>query len=536
MTTKRPAIRIAMMRWMTTVALIALTLCLLSSCSSNPAFSFATEETILDIQCGKVLENSYHSGWYSEEVELIAKDHMTDGKFGYGGDTWSSDGRSWSACSHGTQRKDSNGNDNLGTGTCYMCDRTDGGTVFAPDNDCYAMTGVYKDFTGFGKGGPALSSTGLAWSACGVKGTSAEAKTGCYMCDRSTVDSPFVFDNECTFKEFSIGADDGGPAYSNGGRSWSVCSSADDKCYVCDRDSVDDTFSDCSELNVPTLFQNKNVGFGLGGPAWSSDALSWSACAPNAQDKMGRCLVCDRSDTSASFNTQDTSQCTWLYDTSFSGDELLGFGGPTWSSDGKSWSACIHGINVSKGECMVCDRSDSGSKFDLKSDCFKIGPLGLSQGDSFGYGGASLSDDGLIMSACTAVGNSGKGQCYLCHRVNTDAQFYAQQCSSNFSPNQGVEDDSFGFGGASVLLTSNSNGLSVSACSPEKDVGTDATGAGKCYICEYHVRSGYGCDIIHDRAVHACVHGRGNQHVYRYVCMYMGSKACIYMYSDLSSD
>lgn len=370
--------------------------------------------------------------WSYVCYSMAPDDREARDSFGAAGAAWSSTGLSWSACSRAASVESKQY-----SGQCYVCDRPDVETPFQWNKHCYSMAPdnlAAGDRLGYG--GAAWSTSGLSWSACSPQGELRDNPGGiCYVCDRPDTQTVFQWDKHC---------------------------------YPMVYDDVE-----------------SDENFGEGGAAWSNDGLSWSACAErkdaNGVFDTGTCYVCARDNTSTNFEW--SNDCYPMVPDDVASQDNFGVGGAAWSSDGLSWSACSYKTNKAS-KCYVCDRPTATTTFEWSKHCYSMVPDDLEQTDQFANGDlssttASWSSSGLSWSACSAYAGTG-GKCYVCDRPNAETRFkWSDHCFS-IAPDDSSKFDFFGRGGVAWSST----GRSWSACSPGADV-NGVEDVGQCYICEF---------------------------------------------------
>lgn len=420
-----------------------------SACSGGSGTAGST--TNVAAGCSMCERDTTRRGFvYSDNCYLLAPPDLTASDFfGFAHlPAFANEGRSWSICSSGRDSQ---------TGTCYVCDRADENTKFEWSTHCYMLApadGEEKDV--FGGSGATWTKDGLSWSACkrgtDHSGGSPVPKPGvCHVCRRDTVDTNFVWGDHC----YTIG-----PA--------------------------------------------ADVDFGMFGVDLSDDGLSLSACTStktvNGVSQAGTCYVCDRADATTQFVWDD--HCYTLVSPDVAENDAFGFFGARWGNDALSWSTCSNGAF----KCYVCHRADVKTRFDWSTHCYPLTPAGLTLGDNFGSGGPAWSQDGLSWSACaptkTVDGKAEAGECYVCGRGTADAdtRFVMEDDCFWVAPNEPDHGAGDRFGSFPGALRA--DGLEWAFCSPTK---THSLGTGTCFICKYicmtytntYTRGGGGVDFLY---------------------------------------
>lgn len=476
-------------RWLARVAVVALVFVLCSSLPPSPhspvvSVSVSVSATEVppsawDAHCQNSLTGSEFIGFSDQAFGPTPAVEFTDG-----GAAMASGGLSWSACTL------DEGN------TCYVCDRPAVDTAFEWATHCTSLAPPQKtsdDF--FGNGRPAWANGGLSWSACssGKEVNGQELAGRCYVCDRSSVGTPFEWATDCFMLGPAVTSEQSqdlfgskGAAFSSDALSWSACSAnanhngLDDAglCYICDRPDVDTDFvwaDHCYDMGPAAGVLGKYSYLGYRS-AWGNGALSWSVCAANAAvgstNNAGMCYLCTRADAETPFKFGD--DCQQLALDNVVGTELFGNGGPAWDNGGLLWSACAYGVNNYAGECYVCERTDAGSPFDRDYECYSLAPPDVAADDNFGEWGPTWGNDGLSWSACSYGANISAGKCYTCARTDAGTRFNWDADCHSLAPAAVAANDKFGFGG----LTWGGSVLQASSCAGK-------ISAGPCYFCEY---------------------------------------------------
>lgn len=343
------------------------------------------------------------------------------------------------------------------TGSCYICRRTSVDDAFVVDSSTCQIVAPYDRFGDdqFGHGGPALSPDGLVFAACSAKAwgwdftDNFDNAGACFVCSRTSVDIDFdlsaeestmchkLVPSDITAEHYHFGYD--GPALSNNGLVFAACSGAGstaDRCYVCDRSSVDEDFSmDLTAVNPQCHTLAPSGGIGAGGPALSGDGLVFAVCngfmdAGNG-DKSGACYVCRRSSVDEDFDidlSKPNPKCHMIAPSDGSADLQFGGLGPALAANGLVFAACnLKGPQTADGgSCYICERSSIEDNFDMdltKSDsrCRKIAPYENSSTQNsgteykvFGGAGPALSSSGLVFSGCTAGSSKLALDCKFC--------------------------------------------------------------------------------------------------------------------------
>jgi len=142
--------------------------------------------------------------------------------------------------------------------------------------------------------------------------------------------------------------------------------------------------------------QNDQVG--IGGVALTYDGLILATGSPGDDEKgseAGAILVWSRANAAASFSSSTVEK---VLDPNGAGGYSLGYGGVSLSSDGLVLAAGAGGSNNLKGSVLIWTRSDTSVGFGTVTPLSLTDPAGAS-GDSLGSSGVALSSDGSMAAA-----------------------------------------------------------------------------------------------------------------------------------------
>jgi hypothetical protein len=237
-------------------------------------------------------------------------------------------------------------------------------------------------------------------------------------------------------------------------------------------------------LMVPLSGFDEEDELGKGGAAFGNNDKSWTTCSPGADSvfsstftmaKVGKYFVCDRQDVDTNFNWE--TDCHALMPAEYKANEMFGSFGAIFSNDGKNWSVCSESYSTTSahevGQCYICDRASVDVQFDWDANCHDLLSPIVEDYVKFGWGGPTLSNNGLIFSTC-----SRQERCYVCYRDAVNVDFLPANCHV-VAPSDANGGDDFGNGGAAL----SGSGLSFSACSAYAD-SNGLADVGKCFVCD----------------------------------------------------
>jgi len=410
-------------------------------------------------------------------VKLIDPDGTLYDYLGYGGVCVSANGLILASSAYGDDEQGS------GSGSVLVWER-DNASVSFSSVEPIKLTDVDGDTLDYlGYGGVGLSANGLVLAS------------GSYQDDDqgSSSGSVVVWERENTATSFAsitsikltdpAGANSdqlsrGGVAVSGNGLVLASSSNGDDdqgtnsgSVLVWERANTSISFEGVPPVKLVDPEGISNDFLGRWGVALNGNGLvlaSTSTGDDEQGESSGTVLIWERANSSTSFASVAPAKFT---DSTGRTGDLLGYGGVTLSANGLVFASSAYADDdqgASSGSVFVWERVDAAAQFESEARKY-----GLSDITDFqlGYGGATLSANGLVLAAGTTFGNE-QGSILVWERQNATSSFANATPPVQLTDPDGASLDWLGSGGASL----SEDGLVLASSSFDDDKG-DSSGS-----------------------------------------------------------